>query len=440
MPHVLTFDLGTTYLKAGLFDDQARPLTVVRRPTPIERPQPTWSQMDVDAFRTTIAALSHDLRQLQPIAFADVRCLSFATQSNSFLLRDKHDHPLTPILIWNDARAMDLAPWVHAIAALPEHYARTGVADLSPHMALAKLHWLAQHQSDLHRQARRFCLLSDDFTLWLTGRHLTEAGAAGLTGLLDIHRLEWWPPALVAAAIDPALLPQPVRVGADAGPLLPEPAAALGLSPQTRLIVGCLDQYAGALGAHCTTPGSVCETTGTVLAVVSLADRFDPSLAQRGVFQGPAFRAGLFYRMAFSTLGAGILEHYQRQHAPHLTFDQLDAAAAQSLSDHTAADLLDAAASQGQGLPVFRTPPTSHGQAALAIYHAVARRCGELVDAVCGQSRPASITCLGGAARSALWRSLKAQVTGTPMLAPPTDEPTSRGAAVCALRRFAPGE
>lgn len=89
-------------------------------------------------------------------------------------------------------------------------------------------------------------------TLLLTGKHVTEAGAAGLTGLtglLDIHRCQWYPEMLTRFEIDEHRLPAIVRAETDLGPLDPRAAQRFGLPASCRVIVGCLDQYAGAIGA-----------------------------------------------------------------------------------------------------------------------------------------------------------------------------------------------
>ncbi len=432
MTHVLTFDLGTTYFKAAVFTDAGRLQALARRATPIEAPEPGWVQIQPHTFKTTIAALCGDLRQQQPDAFNAVRAVSFASQTNSFLLLNGNHQPLTPIIVWTDRRAADQARWIDRFNALPRRYAVTGVPQMDPLFAAAKLHRLRHNEPEVWRAAQRFCLISDYLTLWLTGRHVAAAGAAAMTGLLDIHTLRWWPPALETLGIDPALLPRPARAGADAGPVLPEAAETLGLPPGCRLIVGDLDQYAGAVAAGDVVPGRVSETTGTVLAVVQCRDAFDPQLADHGVFQGPAFDRSLYFRMAFCSLSANLLEAYQRTEAPESTFPELDQLAAQAMTRQPRG-ALDLAASEAGGAPVFRKPPGSPGDGALIIMRAVAQRLDQELDRVCGPDRPSRVTCLGGGARSAVWRDLKRQAAGVAMNPAASDEPTSLGAAVFAV-------
>ena len=112
--------------------------------------------------------------------------------------------------------------------------------------------------------------------------------------------------------LDESWLPRVVRAGTDLGPLDSRAAAQFGLPESCRFVVGCLDQYAGAIGAGNIEPGMVSETTGTVLATVQCADQFGTKLGP-AVYQGPAFRQGLYWRMAFGDVSANYLQWYHGQ-------------------------------------------------------------------------------------------------------------------------------
>ncbi len=72
----------------------------------------------------------------------------------------------------------------------------------------------------------------------------------------------------------------------------------------------------------------ISETTGTVLATVRCADRFSAQLGP-AVFQGPAFREGLYWRMAFGDVSANYLQWYRDQLPDRPDFEQLTALAEQ---------------------------------------------------------------------------------------------------------------
>ena len=246
----------------------------------------------------------------------------------------------------------------------------------------------------------------------MTGQHVTEAGAAGLTGLVDIHRCQWYPEMLAGFNIDLRHLPRIVRAGTDLGPIDPQAAQRFGLPASCRFVVGCLDQYAGAIGAGNVEPDLISETTGTVLATVRCTDQFaaqpDPT-----VFQGPAFQEGLYWQMAVGQISANYLHWYRGQLPEQPDFDRLIALAEQV---ELGADGLRLRADVGltdpeevfEGLTVRHT----HGHKVRCILETVACALGDQVAALTDGSLPGQIRCAGGAARSEVWLQIKADVLG----------------------------
>ncbi len=265
-------------------------------------------------------------------------------------------------------------------------------------------------------------------------KHTTEASVAGLSGCMDVRQLSWITPVLDQVGLPPNWLPRIVRAGTDLGPLWSVSANELGLPRSCRFVVGCLDQYAGAIGTGSIRPGRVTETTGTVLAVVRCADRFETK-PRPGVFQGPAFEPGLFFEMSFSSTSANLLEWYRNQHPNRPEYNALTALAA--AEPRGAGGLMIKPARDGQPLDqcfVNVTDRHLHGQVVRAIMERVALSLAEQVATLCQKRLPEQITSTGGGARSALWEQIKADTLGTRFVVTTCDEPTSLSAAMLAAR------
>lgn len=435
MSHALVFDLGTTNFKAAVVDPSGRTVALTRLPTPTRTAGPGRFEMTSDDLLATIRSLVGRVLEATETASDDIEAIAFASQANTFVLMDARDRPLTPLILWNDRRADEHLPGLDRLRELPDRAHRTGNPRLTPEHMIAKLASLREHDPAAVRDAARICTISSFLNHWLTGRSIDEASLAFMTGLFDVHQRRWSPAALDAINLDPTSLPEVCDAGVEIGKLRPAAANALGLPLRCRVVTGCLDQFAGAIGAGIVKPGQVCETTGTVLSVVRCSDLFVPGLTEQGVWQGPGYEPGVFYQMDFSSLAANLLESYRKTHAPDYTFEQLDREAAAVLAgDANAASRypLDVKRSESCGRPVFHAPPTPPGHAVLAIMQAVAERLPSHLDRVCGNDRPAIVTCLGGAGRSKLWRQLKQERTGLMMRPSRSQEPALIGAAVCA--------
>jgi len=431
MSKILVIDLGTTYFKFALFDREGQLSHATHCAPPVRRPEGDRMELEAADFADVLAKGMAQLGQ-QVGSLGDVEVVTFATQTNSFLLLDAADAPLTPIILWPDRRAAALEAEIAERSELPGFRATTGVPAVGAPFMVAKLLWLRRQSPQTWARMSRLCLLSDYLGLLLTGRHVTEAGAAGLTALVDIGRCRWWPQMLARMDLDERCLPDVVRAGTDLSPLRPAAADQYRLPRTCRFVVGCLDQYAGAVGAGNVSPGLVSETTGTVLATVCFADRISADLGP-AVFQGPAFVENGYYRMVFGDVSANYLEWYRNCLPDRPEFEALTALAK---AVPPGADGLRLNTTRPLTLPeeVFDGWTGRHGRghAVRAILEAVAIALREQTLTLRGGTLPAEVRSAGGAARSDLWLQIKADVLGVPFRATQCPEPTSLGAAILA--------
>lgn len=430
MTTVLVFDLGTTNFKGTLFDNDGALKALVRMPTPYTNTRGLHREVSVAAFESAIQYLAEELRAEAPEDYAAITAVTFSSQTNSFVLLDPSGEALTPFIIWTDLRASATDPPLDAFMALPDYCARSGVPGLSPEFMLAKLHWHQEETPELWERVDRILLISDYLTWRFTGKYVTEAGTAGITGLIDIHTLEWRADALAILALERDSFCGIVRAGTNLGPVTPEAAKSFQLSADCRFVAGCLDQFAGAIGAGSTKPGDVSETTGTVLASVRCADRCEP-VAGSAAFWGPSAEPGRYYQMVFGNVSANLLEAYRNALSEPIEFDALgDEAVAVDGGRLVLPRDLDTPALLDHVRGWAVNEP--RGEAVRAIFEGVAAALDEQLDQLCGAARPEELHSVGGAARSKVWMGIKAKALGIPVRAVACPEPTSLGAALLA--------
>ena len=427
MTKFLTFDLGTTLYKVALFDDAGRLLAVRRVAPNVLHARPAWWELDPPTVWDPLLQAARALRE-EVGGFDDIVAVSFATQANSFTLLDESDVALAPIILWPDQRAAEAADELDAIGKLAGFREHTGMPRFGPALGLAKtLRW-KQINPQILRRTRRFCYLSDLLTLWMTGRHVSEGGVAGLSGAMDVQAFAWWDEMLDRVGMRTAQMPRIVRAATDLGPIRDSIAGQLGVPASCGFVAGSLDQYAGAIGTGTVEQARVCETTGTVLAAVRCADRFE----DRGeIFQGAAFREDRFFQMSFSSASANLLEWHRNSLPDRPSFEELTRLAqAASPSDLVIEPYDD----RGPIEKCFRNLRPEHtvGQVVRAIMLSVAQALKRQIEQLCGSDRPSEIRSAGGAAKNDFWLQMKADVVGVPFVAMECEEPTSLGAAILA--------
>jgi gluconokinase len=228
---VLALDVGSSSTRVCAHDERGRPLGEFAHRKYSARTSRDGSA-ELDARELVRAAEA----VLAEAGAADA--LGSSCFWHSLLLLDEHDEPLTPVLLWQDRRAVAQADALAERLDQRAVHERTGCM-LHPSYWPAKLAWLAE-QGTL-AQARRVVSFADYLFLRLTGELRTSLSSASGSGLLNLRARRWDAELLDALGIGEELLP----------PLSDEPVGTtyppLGDGACSNLGVGCVTPERAAL-------------------------------------------------------------------------------------------------------------------------------------------------------------------------------------------------
>jgi len=416
MALLLGIDFGTSYFKVGLFEATGDLRGLGRIAVDKVSQTPGRSELPLDRFWQLLrAGLTEALSQAKAHP-AEIVGLSYSSQANTFVLLDREDKPLTPLVIWNDKRAHPVDPAVVEFGRTAQFQRTTGFAGMGAEFAAVKWRWFQVNEPALWARVKRVMTLPEYFTFALTGEVTGDASTAALTGLYATAGGGWWSDALEFYRVPPAALSKPLRPGSPCGMTLPRAGELLGLTPGVKFAVGGLDHYMAAIGSGIGRLGEASISTGTVLAALQLVDRVE---AVPDCYHGPHFDGG-FYRLAFDPAGATQLEEYQRQFAPQLSIAQLTALAATVPPGASAETAMG-----GESQP-------AHAAAVRGLMERISETQRCLLQRL-QPDRPASrVIATGGGARSGEWLQIKADILGVTVVAPRCHERACLGAAAFA--------
>lgn len=413
---VLALDVGTSSVRARVYDEQARHVRDAESSERYEVHHGPGGKAEFDPEELAgeaEAALDEARREAEgPVEAVGASCFW-----HSLLAVDDRGRALTPVMTWRDTRSVEDAD--RLAQRLDPHavHARTG-CHLHPSYWPAKLAWLARADPDTFRAAHRFLSFPD----YLYGRLLGSAGTslsmASATGLLDQNAKVWDEELLDVLGLDPARLP----------PIDDDPAEGPGGIPWFPALG---DGACSNVGAGCTTPTRAALMIGTsaALRVAFPAEHAEP-------------RPGLFlYRLdrdrfvAGGALSDGGNLHAWLERTVQLP-DEPDEEREHGL---TFLPLLGGERSPGwngrargalSGL-TFETTPEDILRAAL---DGVAYRLAELADRLDPLDE---IVATGGALHAnRAWAQTIADVLERPLALSDVDEASARGAAVLTLERL----
>jgi xylulokinase len=269
---LLGIDVGTTGVRAAIFDATGTLLADASTPCAFDVPEPSWAEIRPQRWWQATQAVLAELATRSSLAtLSDVTAICVVGQAPTLILVDADGTPLGSAILWLDTRAADEARelGVHAYYLGPKllWLSRHGASLRSPESARgrAEVAWgLPDH--DVVKRAR-WVLQSHSFVAHrLTGEASIDPSTAALClPFFDLEKRDWLPSACTSVGLRPDQLP-PIRSAHDViGQVTAEAAAEIGhgLRAGTPVVAGGGDFAAATLGAGVVEEGEACLMLGT---------------------------------------------------------------------------------------------------------------------------------------------------------------------------------
>ena len=449
METILAFDLGTTALKCALHDPHGNVLSKASIEYELITPDADSVEMDVEtywqAFKSALGSVLKD-SGVEPAA---IKALGVSAQGETLILVDKEGRPLRRAIVWLDNRAQQEANELGEKIGHRHAYEITGQVKLVPTWPASKILWLRKHEPEIFDQTAKFLLIEDYFLHRLTGEYACEGSLVTSTCYWNFRTRSWWPEMLNELGIGVEQLPEYCESGEVVGKMRAEIAAELGLSADTQVCTGALDQACGAIGVGNIQRGTFSENTGAALAICASVEQatLDPA------DQMPCHYHGLpgLYMLHTFTSGGIVLRWFRDEFAQaemamgkERGIDAYDLLGREAqkippgseglvMLPHLQGAMAPEANPEAKGVFYGFTLRHSRGHFIRAIMESVCFIVRRNIEVIEGMGVPVKeIRALGGGARSRIWKQIEADITGRPVLTTSNEEAATLGAAILA--------
>lgn len=450
MKHVLGIDIGTTAIKAAVFDGKGQLKGSHTQEYDLLTPSAGVVELDAATYVGAFTAAISGAIGAAGIARDDILSLGISAQGETLFALDAKGQPLRNAIVWMDTRANAEAEWIEAQLGRELIHRTTGQVGMSALWPASKILWLKRHEPATFAATAKFVLIEDYFVRLLTGQVVSEDSLLCSTMLWDINTRAYWPAMLELLGISKSQLPEIRQPGSKVSKISAAAAEAFGLGPDTLICLGALDQACGAIGVGNVKPGIFSESTGAALTSVAMATQpvIDPS------GQMPCFASGLpgmYMIHAFSTGGMAIRWFRDTFCGPEIeaeakgglnAYSAIDAAVLRTAPGADGLRVLPHL--QGSGPPdsdsyakgVFLNVTLAHNRDhfARAIMEGVTMVLSRMVEATRSLGvEVGEIRSLSGGAKSPVWCQIKADAMGLPVRTmKTTDYAACLGAAILA--------
>ena len=434
MTFLLSIDVGTSGVRAALFDERGREVPGAQtRSRRAFTPVSDFAELDADQIVTEVINTIDEL--LTNELHGPIDLIAISTFWHSLIGIDLAGAPTTPLLTWADTRARRFAKALRENFDERETHARTGCR-FHPSYWPAKLQWLKYEHHEKFLNTRCWVGFAEYLCLRLFGEVATSVSMASATGLFNQRACDWDWDLVQAIGISRETLPE---ISRQMNARLSESFASRWPAlAEARLVTIAGDGAANNIGAGCSTKDRIALMVGTSSAMrVSFAG--DPPLEippalwsyrvnQHRVVVGGALSdgGGLLQWLAESLR----LDHDAQSEVAALEPDAHGLTVLPFWSGERSTGWSSDASGAVIGLKQ-RTKPVEIIRATL---EAIAYRFALIARALDQVAPNATIFASGNALRSSpVWLQIIADVLGRPLLFGGTAEASIRGAALLAL-------
>ena len=445
----LGIDMGTTSVKAGIFDPQGTIIASADAAYPLYTPKSGWAEQKPEEWWAAVCSATRELIAKSGIDPKDIIGMSVDTTCCTVLFADENMNILRPAIMWMDMRASKQAKKITATGHPMLKY--NGYGNVSAESMPAKALWVKENEPELYAKSKYVFECIDWLTHKLTGRLVASVNTTSPRWYYDRSGGGWPVSFYEAFGLGDVLAKFPQEVldmGVNVGPLLPEAAKEMGILPGIPVGEGGADAFVGMIGLNVVTPERIALITGTSHLMLGLTETElhakgmwgsypDALIPGLGLVEGGQTSTGAIVNW-FKTNFCANIEAEAKQQGRGV-YDLLNEGA--SALPIGAEGLLALDYFQGNRAP-YADPDVRGMFYGLSIRHTPYHMYRAIIESICygteaimesfrgGGMQPSGIYIAGGAVKSQFWLQTHADVCNLPIYIPKVPEAPCLGSAI----------
>jgi glycerol kinase len=299
--NVLVLDVGTTGVKAFIFDSKLNQLSKAYEKYPIRSKKKGWVEQDPNQLLTASIKVIKETVKKSKVRKSSIKSFGITNQRETTILWDKTTgKPVYPAIVWQDMRTQAFCKslkkkWEKKVRS------KTGLV-LDPYFSASKVRWILKNVPKARTLASQKKLAFGTVDTWLVWNlcegnpHVTDHTNAARTLLMNIKTKKWGPELLKLFEVPASILPKIQAPSSNFGTLKKE---ILGIPLPLTTIIGDQQSSFYAATQTATKKGPVTKITyGTGVFVMQTIgksfktkDPFFTTLVPKGKGSEYAFEA-----------------------------------------------------------------------------------------------------------------------------------------------------
>ena len=450
MTYFLGIDLGSTTLKAIIYDTDGNLIARGDRPTLKFHPTPDATVWEPDQIWNDTAAACRDA-VAQLTNPSEIKGVAVTGMGMDGVPVDENGNCLYPFISWHDTRTQPQFDWWVKTIGVDKTFSIGGNPVWLINSVLRML-WMHENEPEIFEQTYKWLLIEDFLNFKLTGQYVTDYSMASCTMLFDQRTRNWSDELCSLAGIPKRILPDVFPSSRFLGELTPAAVEATGLSPGTPVYLGGHDHLVSAIPSGAFRTGAVMNITGTweTVNMITSEPTTNPALGHAGITL-QAHTVKDKYSLWGGNPAGSALDWFRREVAVSVQADgQSGSPSWELLVDlarssqpgagrvlflpHLTASSCPVVDPKALGAFVGLSGLTKQGDLVRAVIEGLGFQFLDMVRTMEELTRNQATEFLGvgGAIRNTFWMQNKADMVGRPYCVPEVEEATVLGAAILA--------
>lgn len=269
----LGLDLGTSWLKATIINDEGEIICQNAKEIQIETPAPGYAEEFPSEWWNTFCILLRTLSVRTD--FSQIKAVGLSGQMHGLVCYNAKNETITRAIIWADKRSVSQVEQIKGLLGREKIYEITG-NPIFTGFILPSLLWLKENDPELFGQIGKISSPKDYVAYRLTGNLLCEPTDALATGCFDYAKNNWSAEIINKFSLNPDIFPKIIPTDQPYGIIGTTASAQSGL-PAGIPVYGGSDQSMAAMGCGLTQQGQsmLAVSTGGQFLVITKKDLLD---------------------------------------------------------------------------------------------------------------------------------------------------------------------
>lgn len=310
-PLFIGIDIGTQGTKTVLCSSDGKIISEAFSPSVLEHPETdAVTENPGRIFNSVISTVKETVSS----AGADgsrVAAVGIDSQMAGIIGVDEEFNAVTPLDSWLDSRCAEYTQLIKREAEA-ECVKKSGGQVINSHAP--KILWWKHERPDTFAKIRKIVMPNGYVAAKLCGLSAQNAFIdptfLHFNNFADNKNLSYNRGVLDTFGISESLMPEIVSPEKIIGGILPEYAAACGLSPGTKVIAGCGDTAASSLGAGIVREGLAYDVAGTASVFACCSGKFSPDTEHGTLMMSRSVIDGLFLPLSYVAGGGMTLKWF----------------------------------------------------------------------------------------------------------------------------------